>query len=78
MFFDGLGRPWWLAFLVTFVIGVILLRMYGYEGLAVGRIAIGVAGLVAFAVWLPLHRRYAEDPDSAGTRATRPQNRRKR
>ena len=65
MFFEGLGKPWWLAYLITFVVTVIVVRSdglifaQGLQGRPAGLVALAVAGTVAVAVWFALRDRYA-------------------
>ena len=87
MFFDNLGKPWWLAYLITFVITVVVIRWdgllfeQGIDGRPAGFIALGVSSVVAIVVWLLLRHRfvYEEDIREATRRPNRaPSSRRKR
>jgi hypothetical protein len=64
MFFDNLGKPWWLAYLITFVITVVVIRTdgllfdQGIDGRPAGFIALATSSVVAIAVWLLLRHRF--------------------
>jgi hypothetical protein len=82
MFFDNLGKPWWLAYLVTFVITIVVVRWdgllftEGLDGRPAGFIALGVASTVAIVVWLFLRSRFVyEDTTDAALRPNRPPRR---
>ena len=76
MLFDNLGKPWWLAYLITFVVTVIVIRTdgllfdQGLEGRPAGLIALAVASVVAIVVWLLLRHRFVYE--EAGDTPRRP------
>jgi hypothetical protein len=88
MFFDNLGKPWWLAYLITFVITVVVIRWDGLifdpgiDGRPAGFIALGVASTVAIIVWLLLRHRFVypstSDTPQRPTRSPQRPARRKR
>ena len=79
MFFDNLGKPWWLAYLITFVITVVVIRWdgllfeQGIDGRPAGLIALATSSVVAITVWLLLRHRFVyEDTSDTPPRPNRP------
>ena len=73
MLFDGLRKPWWLAFVAVWL--AVMAALHYYWNIAsittAGRIALPIAAAVALAVWFLLRDRFPS-PEPAEANALRP------